>query len=695
MPAPTVGLAAAALSLAASGLSASPLFVDAVYERSEIPPRHSSLPVPTIDAILGRHRTAPELMGWDGTDRLLIEGVNGLKRSTREITTRDGRESVVEGWSVTPSPDGTRRIHQDNDGWVVEMGERRVRIPNPSAKIDRAWRCAWSADSRYVAIAARMQPLALPKTPPLEERNGVRIRDFAALARDIPTSLAFLTIVDTTALQGATHVARWHEIDERIGEIAWGSKGVYFASARFFVKEPYTVVGYLEPGFEAPREVYRSRGRFQTLRPCPSPDGTLLAVGIDADTRFWDAFVSIVLVDPASGREVRRVTRDVPVLARSMHWARDGKSILCVVRQGGLDQLARIDLEGRVTYLTDGLRKHFNPQYANDGIHVAYQTEDGFGRQDLRVLDLETRRETVVKILDDPTREFRLGAFIHVRWKSDGGIAPYGYVILPPDFDPAKRYPMIVDVHGGGSGSSLYLHPPFTIQTAPGPLEWHAWASQGYVVFAPDYRSTGYYGPVPAATRAAPDRDVTGDDVKDVVAGVHFMAAQPFIDGSRAGIIGHSAGGARTYRLLTENPTLFRAAVLNEGAPPDPLSTVIALTTGSYTGREFEGITRDVMGASLAEAPGAYKRNTMFDAYRVRTATLIMMGNEAHGGIQHMPHEVLYSILRAYGTPTRLLCFEDEGHNYSRAESSRLAFGEAASWFARYVRGESRSETTH
>jgi dipeptidyl aminopeptidase/acylaminoacyl peptidase len=323
---------------------------------------------------------------------------------------------------------------------------------------------------------------------------------------------------------------------------------------------------------------------------------------------------------------------------------------------------------------------------SHDGHRVAYETMDGFGRHDLRTLDLRTDEERVVKVFDDPTEQFSLGEFHHIRFPSTDGISPYAYVFVPRDFDPRKKYPVLVDVHGGGSGSSLYLQAPLTIACSHGPLEWHLWASLGYVVIVPDYRSTGYYGPVPAATKQP--RDVTGEDVRDAVSALRFMTSQSFVDPTRTALIGHSAGGARGYRLLTEHPDLFRAALLNEGASPDPLSTMLSLSTGGYTGREFEGVTSDVLGGRLSQIPETYKHNAIFNAYRVRTATLILLGNDALGGVGHLPHQVLYSILRAYGTPTRLLSFVDEGHTYTRRESARLAFREAQRWFEKHLSTE-------
>jgi dipeptidyl aminopeptidase/acylaminoacyl peptidase len=238
---------------------------------------------------------------------------------------------------------------------------------------------------------------------------------------------------------------------------------------------------------------------------------------------------------------------------------------------------------------------------------------------------------------------------------------------------------MIVDVHGGGAGSRLYLYAPLTVGVSRGPLEWHAWAALGYVVFVPDYRSTGDYGSeVITARYQAGEIDAIGD-IEDIVSGTRHMMDQGFVDRSRVAILGHSAGGKRVYILLTQHD-LYAAAILSESIPPDPLSNFINLATDEFTGGYPAGIYREFYGGELSDVPDRYKMNFMFDSYRNKTPTLIMVGNEALGGVDHMSNELLYSILKQHNVPTRMLKFVKEGHTYSRPESAKLAFEVVRRW---------------
>jgi dipeptidyl aminopeptidase/acylaminoacyl peptidase len=168
------------------------------------------------------------------------------------------------------------------------------------------------------------------------------------------------------------------------------------------------------------------------------------------------------------------------------------------------------------------------------------------------------------------------------------------------------------------------------------------------------------------------------------VSGTRFVIDQGFVDPSKVAVLGHSAGGQRVYILLTQND-LYAAAILNESIPPDPTSLFIEHASGKNTGGYPVGAYRQMYGGGLADFPDRYKTNYMFDSYRIRTPTLIMLGNEELGGMYHVPNEILYSILKQHGLPTRMLKFVEEGHTYSRPESAKLAFEEVRRWLETHL----------
>src|SRR5690606_31888599 len=118
----------------------------------------------------------------------------------------------------------------------------------------------------------------------------------------------------------------------------WGrGYELYFVAMQGFWKgdAPYTALKRVEVPDMSVTEVYRMPDAFmQSASPKVSPDGSLVALALDADNRRWDDFVSLVVVDSGSG-ELTRVTWEHYVVPHSYEWAADGESLFFVARYGG------------------------------------------------------------------------------------------------------------------------------------------------------------------------------------------------------------------------------------------------------------------------------------------------------------------------------------------------------------------------
>ena len=671
-------IAAVSLVTGGSAYSASP---------NDARPSPNQSPHVTIDALLEREsRSVSGAVAWRDDDALVAAFKEpGENKNVIRTISLDGAlgTPMGEGARATLSPDGRTSIAHDGEGWflkdVTSEEVRRIEPPRGETRTFRPHYRApvWSADSRYVAFIDSYQPMGEGQSRAPQEIAGVKVIDMDA-GGPSPLSLwaSRITIVDRSA---PASVRRYNRDDSALN-LAWDDRNtLYVMAIEAFTGGGASMVISIPTASEEMREIYRTPGRFQEMLPAPQPGGDLIALVLDADNRTWSDFQSIILIDAETGEEVRRLTDDLPVLASPV-WAANGEEVYALVRGGGLDQIYSIPLEGEPRPLTHGPRRHFDLSISPDGRRLSYQTQDGYGQKDIRVLDLESGEEMTALVLDEPAKDFRLGDWRHIRWRSADGIRPYGYLILPPDFDPSMQYPMIVDVHGGGRGSRLYLSGPLTMGARAGPLEWHAWAALGYVVFVPDYRSTGDYGPDVIADMMKSGTIDAVKDVEDIGSGVRHMLRQGYIDRSRVALLGHSAGGQRAYILLTKESEIFAAAILNEAIAPGPASSFIEITSGGNTGGYPASLLRRFYGGLLSEAPERYKENYLFDAYRVTTPTLFLLGAEDRGGVAHMPNEVIYSILKEYGVSARMLKFVEEGHNYVRPETAKLAFEEVRRW---------------
>lgn len=647
------------------------------------------LPLVTMDSVLERKTRQAVNVQWLGAEQLMVETIGiDPKQSFARSLSLDGAlgNSLGEGSLFSASPDGSKLIRHTAEGWVVnQVRGGNVARSNRSVDEHRGFYAhsppKWSPDSQFAAIIEHHRPAGRQAKVEPTVRNGVPIIEMEnntpALARWV-SRLAIFSLAKPSAIQRIS-------LDGSALEMAWSADNVLFVTtSNLSFGDPTTAVVKIRPGSPDVREIYRTSGRYQGMVPAVHPAGNMLALVLDVDNRTWSDFTSILLIDADTGEELRRLTYDLPVQGDDYVWSQKGDEVYARVGNGGLEQLYAIPLNGKPRQLTRGPRRHKSLRLSPDARRLSYRTIDGYGRKDIRVLDLATGEENTLLVLDAPADHFTLGEWRHIQWQSTDGIEPFGHLFLPPYFDSTRQYPMIVDVHGGGEGSRLSFRAPLTARVAPGPLEWHAWAALGYVVFVPDYRSSGDYGPEVIAARYRSGKLAAISDIDDILAGTSFVVQQGFVDASRVAILGNSAGGHRVYILLTRHDQ-FAAAILNEAIPPDPVSTFISLASGINTGGYPAGIFRQMFGGNLDDVPHRYKSNYMFDSYRITTPTLIMLGNEALGGTFHMPNEVLYSILSENDVPTRLIKFSEEGHAYSRPASARLAFNEMHRWLKRHM----------
>jgi len=637
-----------------------------------------------------------------------LHNVRWLADSSGVVATRSEPEvpgETIESWSLSgaheslgsgqfaaPSPDGRWIAFLDGKHWalrerssgkVTPLGEEGAFAPTV-LNTPR-----WSRDSRYVGIVDILRQPDAPFVPPAEVKDGVRFVDVGAVADGALRAAedrSRITLIDVR------HPQEWrsHLVPEWLAYYGdWGPNGQFYfvAISSWRGDTPtYTVLRRIDARTMGVTEIYRMPNAvMQGAAPRVSPDGKSIALAWDIDTKRWDDFNSLILVDAKTGA-VKRLTQKQYVAAASYSWAPDGRSLYFIARHGGLDQVYQVTMDGEVRQLSSGDRRHFDLTLSPDGRWLSYQTEDGNSRKDVRIRSTRDGTERVVTVLSDVSGDYRLAGFKHVKWRSTDGLDIYGYVFTPPDFDPKRKYPLYVDVHGGGPAARLYLSGPLSLAISNTPLEWHAWATLGYVVFVPDMRSSGEYSPTVAAQRyGSRDWDWTGmqKDVEDIESGTRWMIEQGYIDPQRVAVFGHSAGGGRVNLLLTRS-SLYHAGIIHDGIQPGALGVMLAFMSGRNTGSGFNEIYLS-NGQRIADNPQAFLGGFMFDGYKSHTPTLIMVGNQDKGAVETQSAEVLFTTLRMYHVPARMLRYPDEGHNPLTAASALHRFGEIKAWLEKYI----------
>ena len=247
-----------------------------------------------------------------------------------------------------------------------------------------------------------------------------------------------------------------------------------------------------------------------------------------------------------------------------------------------------------------------------------------------------------------------------------GGNVQY-WLIKPPNFDPAKKYPVVFLIHGGPQG----------VWGDAWSTRWNPslWAAQGWVVAAPNPSGSTTFG------QAVVDR-ISGDwagrvmtEIDGVVAAVSKL---PYTDSARMGIAGASYGGYAVNWILGQT-NKYKAAVSHDGV--FNLDSMSATTEELwFTEWEFGGRSWD----PKARAQFA-KFSPHLHAHKIKTPTLIIT-NELDFRVPVDQGLQLFTVLRRNGVPSEALVFPDEGHWVLKAVNSRYWHEAVFGWLKKYLK---------
>ena len=251
-----------------------------------------------------------------------------------------------------------------------------------------------------------------------------------------------------------------------------------------------------------------------------------------------------------------------------------------------------------------------------------------------------------------------------VSWTNDS-LHVQGWLVYPSNFDPSKRYPMIVSVHGGPAWI-------FTPGWAVTDFDLTAFSDFGFFLLFPNPR--GSYGQGESFTQAN-RRDWGFGDLSDIVAGVDSVAAHHPIDGNRVGIIGWSYGGSTSMFAVTRTHR-FRAAVAGAAA----------CNLVSYYGENsIDQWMLPYFGASVYDDPAAYIRSSALTYVKqANTPTLILVG-ERDGEAPPSQSFEFWHALKAAHVPTQLVVYPGEGHAFNEHDNRVDLIERSLEWFMRYM----------
>jgi dipeptidyl aminopeptidase/acylaminoacyl peptidase len=248
--------------------------------------------------------------------------------------------------------------------------------------------------------------------------------------------------------------------------------------------------------------------------------------------------------------------------------------------------------------------------------------------------------------------------FESLEWENDA-FHVQGWLTYPKNYDPSKKYPLIVEVHGGPSASA-------------GPRPSTQWSDLGYFVLAPNPR--GSFGQGEAFVQANV-KDFGYGDLRDILKGMDTVEAKVSIDKDREGLTGWSYGGFMTMFGVTQTHR-FRAAVAGAG---------ISDWESYYGENSNDQWMVPFFGATVYDDPAVYAKSSAINYIKnVTTPTLVIVGDR-DGECPAPQSFEFWHALRAEGVKTQLVVYPNEGHGFRDPEHIRDRAEREAKWFAEYM----------
>jgi len=256
-----------------------------------------------------------------------------------------------------------------------------------------------------------------------------------------------------------------------------------------------------------------------------------------------------------------------------------------------------------------------------------------------------------------------------VTWTNEGHDVQ-GWLIGPPKVDPGKKYPMIVQVHGGPAAAAT---PRYVAAGDNGNPLARDLVRAGYFIFMPNPR--GSYGQG-SAFGSANRRDFGGGDWRDILTGVDAAIKHAPVDGERLGLMGHSYGGFMTMWGVTHS-TRFKAAVAGAG---------IANWISYYGQNGIDQWMVPFFGATMYDDPAVYRAASPIESIKAaKTPTFVYVGERDVECPPAQSFEFWHG-LKAMGVPTTLVVYEDEGHSLRKPEHQKDLRARELGWFDKYLK---------
>ena len=641
----------------------------------------------TLDVYLEMETVADPHLSPDATQvvytRGRIDKLNDKRESSLWIMNADGSKnrSLVDGSNARWSPTGDRIAYlahgkpkgmqifvryMDAEGAVTQI----THVDQEPSNI------RWSPDGTKIAFSMLVEdkttwPIKMPKAPDgAKWTEAPRITERLHYRQDrqgfIDNGYHHIFVVSSDG--GTARQITTGNFDHNSAEWTPDGKSLLFSGLRsedaeYAWRESEIYAADVATG--KIRQLTTRKGPDQN--PVVSPDGTKVAyTGYDWTKDTWiDSKLYVMNVD---GSNAHLVSGDWDRSPTGVFWSADGNALYFNAQSEGSENLYMLSLTGqgagKVAAVTKGVHmltvSEINPKGKAIGV-LSNPTKPG------DIVSFDVKAPGAIKQLtavnDDVLAGKKLGKVEEIWFTSADGLKIQGWYITPPDFDPSRKYPMQLHIHGG----------PHGMYGTGFDFAWQEMAANGYVILYTNPRgSTGYgskFGN--EIMRAYP-----GKDFDDLMAGVDAMLAKGFIDSRNLFVTGCSGGGVLTAWTVGHTD---RFAAASANCPVIDWVSFVGTTDGASWYYNFEKLPWEDPSEHLRRSPLMYVGN-------VKTPTMLMSGVL---DLRTPPPqaEEFYRALKLRKVPTALIRLNNEWHGTTSTPSNFLRTQlYLRYWFDKYKR---------
>jgi len=398
--------------------------------------------------------------------------------------------------------------------------------------------------------------------------------------------------------------------------------------------------------------------------PLFSPDGKAILFTRTQTPYYSGELAKLWRHDVASGKNTP-LTEALDYGIGDVAFSKDGKTLWVTAEDKGVVPVFRLGADGT----------GFAPAYASgtstaltaEGGSVAFLNDTTSRPNEIFVLGPSGTARQLTHFNDDAVAKLDLGRVESYWFEGAKGARIHGWLVFPPGYDPAKRYPLVQLMHGG----------PHTMNRDSWSYRWntHVLAGPGYVVtWVNRHGSTGFGE---AFSRSIVDQ--WGDmPFEDIMKGTDYLLARfPNLDRDRMAAAGASYGGYMAAWVLGHTDR-FKAIIDHAG---------VNNSYSQFATDVPHGFAKVMGGTPWENVEGMQRNNPMFYAKSFRTPTLVIHG-ELDYRVPYGNGLELYGVLQAMGVPSRLVVYPNENHWILSPQNAIHWHFEMQSWLARFIGGD-------